>query len=269
MTDDNQLAANCAGSNKRRFAFQFTLRHLTIASAIVALLCSTILWLDLNSADRRIRRLSQTKDGDVTALTFARQSLFAEEPMVCLAAAEAIGKIGPAAQPALDELIYVLNTDLKASPNAAWAIGRLRSTNPKAVEALVDALESTNHETRRYAAFAISLYGFQARIAIPSLERHLDDYNSAYMGARALGEMGQFAPSTSIAKLSAMLAREEPGERAEACKALAKLSAWHSLDQKTLTAIEGLSEDNVDWVRRFAREAIEEIRFNLQNPITE
>ncbi len=267
LTPEKQATDGTIAQQTRKSAMRFSIRQLLIVVAVAALLVTGVKWLDLDSPDRRILRLEKAKSGDITLLEYARHNLFAKELSVRMAAAEAIGKIGPAAGDSLDDLIVVLKKDIKASPNAAWAIGQIRSFDPKAIDALQEALESTNHETRRYAAFAISCYGTFAASTIPKLERHLDDYNSAYMGARALGEMGPFVPATTIAKLTTLLERDDAGARAEACMALAKLAQSHQLDSQTISMIEELSSDDDPIVRRFAQKAMEEIQVILQNPV--
>lgn len=255
---------------KRLFAMQFTIKHLMFALVFVALLCSWVLWLDLNSEQRRMDRLERVKSGDTHLLAFARENLHAKESSVRLAAAGAVGKIGYCDDQVLDELIETLQSDPIASPNAAWAIGNLMPASNRAIDALIKALENKNHETRRLAAFSLARYGTLATVAIPSLERHLDDFNSACMGARALGEMAQYVPKSSIDKITAMLRSEEPGDRGEACMALAKISAWHQLDPSTVDAIELISRnDSVEFIRGYAKTSIEDIRLNLklQSPL--
>jgi HEAT repeat protein len=176
------------------------------------------------------------------------------------AAARKLGQIGPKASPAVPDLLVVLRTDVpQVASSAAWALGNIQAPqrhgqlrNQDVIPALIEALDHPDGEVRRYAAYAISLIGPAALSAVPKLSQKLTDQHMAYMAARALGEMGPAARS-SIPAMTALLSSSHAGERAEAAVALSRLGP---LPAETVSAIEKLLNDEVDFVRDAASKAI-------------
>ena len=131
--------------------------------------------------------------------------------------------------------------------------------NPEVVDALIDALDHSDGEVRRYAAYAIGLIGPAALSAVPKLTQRLGDAHVSYTAARALGEMGA-AARNSIPAMTALLSSSNPGDRAEAALALANLAMLGPLPAETVAAIKKLLDDDVDFVRAAASKAFSQLQ---------
>ncbi len=140
--------------------------------------------------------------GNAQSVPYARGKLSSGDQSVRRAAAEALGRIGPKAGPAIPDLLLLLRTDCpEVARAAAWGIGGIcaadaksRPLSQEAIDGLIDALDHPDGEIRRCAAYAIDLIGPRAHSAIPTLRRRLQDEHMAYMAAQALGGMGPSAP---------------------------------------------------------------------------
>ena len=105
------------------------------------------------------------------------------------AAAQALGRIGPAAEAAVEPLVAMFSDeDLYLRGAAAAALGRIGSA---AVPTLVRALEDPSAEIRRSAAIALGRMGPAGRVAIPALITAVADTseNVRYVAAVALGDL--------------------------------------------------------------------------------
>jgi PBS lyase HEAT-like repeat len=81
-------------------------------------------------------------------------------PMIRVNAADALGRLGPAAKPAVPELIVLLQDDF-ADASAALSLGQIGPEASEAIPALMRAV----HEERLGAATALAKVGSSARAA--------------------------------------------------------------------------------------------------------
>ena len=140
-------------------------------------------------------------------------------------AARNLGKLGPAAAPAVDDLVRVLeDPEENVRAEAVIALGRIASA--AAVPALVDRLRRDNGWVREEAARALGRIGPSARAAVPDLMHALrrDDPPVRRQAARALGRLGSEA-ALAIPALKEALRDAEESVQAEAGKALESLGA--------------------------------------------
>ena len=131
------------------------------------------------------------------------------------AAAEALGKIGPAAIPALMPL---LKKESAARGAAASALGGMGAEAKTAVPALTELLKDEDDQVRRAAASALGWIGTGAKTAIPALTELVKDRNGQvrYDAITALGKTG----SQAIPALTGFLKNEAYGDRDTAIRAL-------------------------------------------------
>jgi hypothetical protein len=80
--------------------------------------------------------------------------------MIWVNAADALGRLGPAAKPAVPELIVLLQDDF-ADASAALSLGQMGPEASEAIPALMRAV----HEERLGAATALATMGSSARAA--------------------------------------------------------------------------------------------------------
>lgn len=111
---------------------------------------------------------------------------------VRVAAAELLGKLGPQASDASQELLAAIgDRDPHVRAVAIVAVPAVNTSPEKAVAALIPLLES---EHAAIAARAISVYREQGQLALPALEKLMrDDSKEIEMrwnAARALGKLG-------------------------------------------------------------------------------
>jgi HEAT repeat protein len=161
----------------------------------------------LADADERVRwRVADAlgklgMDGSVVAPLAA---LVADPGPARGLAAEALGRIGPAAGPAVTELIGAVSD---ARPDvrwrAVWALGRIGAAAAPAVPALRMVL--TDPELRWRAAEALGAIGPPAAAAVPDLARLLDDPSSnvRWRAATALGAIGARPVARALAAAAA------------------------------------------------------------------
>ena len=102
------------------------------------------------------------------AVSLVRRHLFHRLPAVRAEAARALAALGPAAEPALDDLIPLLtdgNDEVREA--AAYALGRLCTQPEKVVPNLMETLD--DRDLVRPAAMAIAGYGPAAQSAVSNL----------------------------------------------------------------------------------------------------
>ena len=237
----------------------FRLRTLFILVTVMAICCAAVKWFDVLGPTGELFRLERISHNDASSVAYATSKLQSQELRVRNASLLALGRVGPPAKSSMPELLKILAADSPAeAPNAAWAIGWIGPTNPSVSTALRDALKSKNAETRRYAAYAVSLHK-GAATPIPELIALLDDERVAYVAARALGEMGP-AGTVAVPKLISLLAVDN-GAKAEAAIALSHLSAFTPLPSDAMGMIEELTTDSEEYVRNAATRALSAIEF--------
>lgn len=93
-----------------------------------------------------------------------------------------LGTIGPGAVEAIPELAHILTSDdgEREQVRAATALGKI---GPAAVPALADALGDEDHSVRGLAARALGEIGPKAVEAVPALDVLRDDPNRDVRGA--------------------------------------------------------------------------------------
>jgi HEAT repeat protein len=107
-------------------------------------------------------------------------------------AAYALGKVGPAAEPAVAKLVEIVKQgekegDLRLQRVGVWALLKIRPGNEKleefAVPLLVSALSSEEELARIEAALTLGELGEIAKPAVEDLQRLLEDESQAVRGA--------------------------------------------------------------------------------------
>jgi HEAT repeats len=144
-------------------------------------------------------------------------------------------------------------------------INELRSIEPDAIPALIQALHDPDDQMRANANLVFLILGggydekprMDITKAFPALIKSTNDTNSNARGwaAQAIGEMGPVA-TNAIPVLTRMLDDPDVGPRNSACIALADIGPQA---REALPALEKALNDPESDVRRFARGAIEKI----------
>jgi HEAT repeat protein len=211
--------------------------------------------------------LSRVGYNQTSAIQFARGQLQSSSSSVRQAAASALGAIGPKAEVSVSDLLSRLRHD---SPNvaaaSAWALGYIytdaarnpKPIDPEVIPALIQALDNSDHEVRRYAAYAIGLIGPRALSATPKLTQLLGDPNLSirYTAAHSLSEMGAVATG-SIGPMTALLSEPQALVRLEAIQDISRLTPcpWPAA---TVSAVQKCQDDDDERVRDAAKRALAE-----------
>lgn len=233
---------------------RFRLRTLFLLVTALALCCATVSWLDIFGPTGEIFRLKRISYKDTSSVAYATRKLHSKDHRVRREAILALGRIGPSATSSMAELLKILAVDSPAeAPNAAWAIGHIGMTSPAIAPELRNALKSKDAETRRYAAYAVSLH-LGGTAPIPELIALLDDDRAAYVAARALGKAGP-AGAVAVPNLTLLLSPDNAAN-AEAAIALSELSVFAPLPSDTMDKLNSLTSHREEYVRRAANEAL-------------
>jgi hypothetical protein len=131
------------------------------------------------SAPKKQKALSLPAGASIADL---RRALTSEEPALREVAAARLARLGPSAEPALDDLATALSDEKNAVQvrrNAALALAHMGSAAKKAVPALAKALSRTQPvEVRQYAAEALAKIEYPANDrAIPAILDALQNDN--------------------------------------------------------------------------------------------
>ena len=183
-------------------------------------------------------------------------------------AAEALGKMGPAAKAAVPILLHVARNaeeDTDVRSEAILALGTISPKDDRVLKSLQDTLEigdPKDDDLLRAAATALGNAGGDAASAVPHLvslleESYDDDVRAA--AARSLGLIGKKSDAVVAALVRAL--EEEPSIwnedlRREAATALGKL---HATSAVNLLQRVSASSDEDKSVRRAATEAVRRI----------
>jgi HEAT repeat protein len=238
-------------------------RGILVVASIAAFGVFTFSGYELVRIWRVTNAVKVVMPGDLDALARFAPLLDDYNPWIRNEAAQALGRIGPAAKVKTPELLRALKAD--SSPavrtHAAWALGRIDAGAP-AIPGLIEALDDDNSEVRRYAANALMLHGPLAEPAVAKLiERiQIDEFPFAY--AAALGEIGPPAKA-AIPHLIAAMRKETSLVRAEYAQALGKFGP------EAKDAIPDLLPMRLDSdpdVRRIATAALKNIDPNIKGP---
>jgi HEAT repeat protein len=130
-------------------------------------------------------------------------------PIDQIAAAEALGKLGSAALPAVPELIRLLNSsNASLRRAAATALGGIKGDPESVVPQLIRALSDEESEVRAAAAKALGEFGPAAQPAVPSLLRAINE-DTFDVRPAAVEALGRIAPP-EIAVEPLVQALEDP-----------------------------------------------------------
>ncbi|HUG69050.1 MAG TPA: HEAT repeat domain-containing protein, partial [Pirellulaceae bacterium] len=183
---------------------------------------------------RLLCKLGSLRTGEVTPLLFERLMDPTEEQMVRVAAAKAIGSLGPAAvQLVIDELQH------GDEPNqliAARTLVEIGSAASPAKDALHQALIEPRaaNELRSLAAVALGQLGSQASDAAPALTELLRDPESdSYLRSMCAVALGQVDP-TAAPILESILHDSEPEVQIASAYSLCKIDQRHAGGLATL-----------------------------------
>ena len=147
----------------------------------------------LQEPGARSQAISQLEKSGADSVGVLRELLHGHAyPEVRLTAAELLGKLGPVAQAAGDDLIQATqDADSHVRNLAVLTIPKVETPVAKALPALIPLLK-TEHAPD--AARAISVYRGQAKSALPELVKVLEDESrdalTRWNAARALGKLG-------------------------------------------------------------------------------
>ncbi len=147
----------------------------------------------LQEPGARSMAITQLQKSEADSVSVLRELLRDHaNPEVRLTAAELLGKLGPVAQAAGEDLIQAtLDGDSHVRNLAVITIPKVETPAAKALPALIPLLK-TDHAPD--AARAISVYKGQAKPALPELVKLLEDESrdalTRWNAARALGKLG-------------------------------------------------------------------------------
>lgn len=134
--------------------------------------------IDAQAAGPALREVGKDLDGEDMKefVQQNRKSLKDEKAHFRREAAWGLGALGPAAQPAVPELIEALK-DKKdyVRRGAAWALGGMGAAAKAAVPALTEALGDVDNQVRSEAASALGGIGVAAKAAVPAMIKALKD----------------------------------------------------------------------------------------------
>ena len=176
------------------------------------------------------------------------ENLGHEDFNVRQAAAEALGKIGPDARPAIPALVMALaDKDYHVRKAAAEALGKIGPDARQAIPTLVMALADKDYHVRKAAAEALGKIGPDARPAIPHLVNALAGKYSSVReaAAEALEKVNpQWAQSPearqAIPALANALANKDSSVRDAAATALEKIDPQWAQKPEARQAIPAL-----------------------------
>ncbi len=260
-------------------------RHALTLSRVIAGLLAGLLWLPAalpaQETSRERRTLSEwkadladpapgTRRRAVVALAafgpetlpLLSQALGDADPEVRLAAANGLGRLGPAAHPAAPSLARAMRDRVPfVRRGIATALGAITPATPEAVEALMAALVDPDAAVIDNAAHSLLALG---PAAVPALCRALKDPD---VGLRQMASItlsaglhsGQFRPAgrQTVAVLIEALEDSDADVRDEAARSLAELGQQAT---EALPALRKMAAaDPAEQLRRVARRAIESI----------
>ena len=191
------------------------------------------------------------------------EALKDQEDFVCEAAADALGRMGPAAVKALPQLVEALKEEEILRKSAADALGEMGPAAVEALPQLVEALKDDKEEmVREAAADALGKMGQAAVEALPQLVEALKDDKEERVRAAAAGALAVEALPQLV---EALKDDKEEMVREAAAHALGKMgpAAVEALPQLAVEAlpqlVEALKDDKEKLVRRMAAAALAEM----------
>lgn len=194
------------------------------------------------------------------------QKLDDPDPTQRFAAAEALGKLGPAAAPAVSKLIGRLGDEAMRQSeepvtieDEVWvaATKALAAIGPEAVPELIKALEGDDLQTARAAALSVHFMGPPAKEATGPLIRLLEKDNDQTRRQAILGLAG-IGPDAkeAVPLLIKMLHHEDFHTQYQSCRALARMGEGAA---PAVPELVGLLSHRITSVRRNSAEALGEL----------
>ncbi|MDB6067957.1 MAG: repeat protein [Pedosphaera sp.] len=126
-------------------------------------------------------------------------------PETRAAAAEALGLIGPAAQPAIPSLLRETNNpNSQIRANALWALASIHAGPDCTVRLLTSALSDCDPGVRIVAAESLGYFQADAKPAVPALTKLLNDKNAVLreVAIRSLKQIDPEAHSNSESNIA-------------------------------------------------------------------
>lgn len=152
-------------------------------------------------------------------------SLADDDAAVRVSAAEALGKIGPASETAVEALLQSVKKDespvVRAA--AALALGEIKAGSPQAIDALVKKLKDDHPNVRSCAAIALGRIGPAAQESVPALIKILEKDPDGPFRAQAALALGSVAalPAKTIPTLILALKDRDVEVKKASCRGLA------------------------------------------------
>ncbi|MBI3465491.1 MAG: HEAT repeat domain-containing protein [Planctomycetes bacterium] len=185
-----------------------------------------------------------------------------KDPACCLPAAAALGRIGPAAKPAVAALLPLLKDENPAvRREVLLALGAIGPPAESVLDSAVSLLDDPDPKVRTAAAYVLGKLGPAAKSAAPALRKGLasGDPGLNRIAAWALVKIepeNQENVRAAIPVLTEALAHEQAMVRREAADALRALGAQ---SRPALEALQRLANDPDPAVKAAAEEAIKAI----------
>ncbi|HEV3003115.1 MAG TPA: HEAT repeat domain-containing protein [Pirellulales bacterium] len=196
------------------------------SSAAVRRLANTLRW-------RGALVVKEQPDGkrtgeldDAKAVPVLIEALSSNDLHVRFSAADVLGRIGPAAAPAIKSLWHLVGTDPQPGDRPGEALARI---GPEGIAALIELFHSDNPQQRAGAAQALRLADTASEAAAGALVEALGDAEAAVRqhAAASLGELGT-VNDTVISALGRVAADPALAVRYAARRSIGRLE--HSLE---------------------------------------
>jgi HEAT repeat protein len=164
----------------------------------------------------------------------------------------AIGRLGPSAEPAIPALVRIATG--RDESETAEVRRALLQIGPRAVSALVKALDDDNPAARRRAALVLEEFGPSAKPAASALIAHLNDPDpDARIAAASALLMADRDADAPLPVLASGLSQGSPDAQETAARALSKA---RPLPEEYAEALEDAVADGAGLTRVFAAEAL-------------
>lgn len=193
-----------------------------------------------------------------TGVIFALiKTMEGKTPIENMTAVQALGRIGPKAVPALIEAMQDEDSSMRES--AIYALWWMQpQTDPEATEvvlALIKALGDENSDVRVRAADALGQIGPKASAAVPALIEALKDEDSSVRksAAEALGKIGS---ETSVAVPALIKALKDEDSSVGSAAAYSLQQIGPEASESVPALIEALGDEALNYWATFALEAI-------------
>jgi len=188
-----------------------------------------------------------------------------KDPELRMAAASALGYIGPEAKPAVPALIALLREeDDESRAIAAFALGGIGTAAGEAIPALEELLRQVRGETRAHVGRALWRIA-RHKWAVPVLSRH-DQYPMAEARMLAVAYLGEIAAEEATA-VSALIESLKDEDEAVRLQAAAGLSHVTSEPAKLADKLARAFQDEDPEIRRRAARELLGMRPDQERPV--